>query len=301
MASRLTAGIIKDYAVYWLQEFSKHKNTATNLFPDLTVTKMSKGRVGDAVRIFIPRIIPLFRDWDPLTDRPMEDKLPPFDHSNTIVRKGIGSEYTEEDLVDDILGTKGDLQAFAREAKSYVPVQVLKMIGAGAATTYGTCFDGKALFANDHSYGGVALDNLTVTDLNTAGLAAALAHFSKIKDEKNEVMGIEPKYLMYHPDLNEKALKTLNAPMISNTSNPFEKALIPIENPYFTATNAWAVIAGRKPNTAIISYVQKQFKQNPQVDEVTAMFKRESVFFGAKVEYGLAYMDFRLGWYATTS
>ena len=34
---------------------------------------------------------------------------------------------------------------------------------------------------------------------------------------------------------------------------------------------------------------------------LTAMFKRETVFYGAKVEYGLAYMDFRLGVYYTTS
>ena len=300
MASRLTAGIIKDYAVYWLQMFNKHSNTAIRLFPEFVITKSTKARVGDSVRIKIPRIIPLMQDWNPLTDRPMEDKLPPFDHTNLIVKKGIGSEYGVEDLMDDMLGTRGDLEAFARQAREFVPLEVLKMIGLGAGTTKGVCFDGKALFANDHDYGGVALDNLKLADLNTAGLADALAHFSTIKDEKGEIMGIEPKYLMYSPFLNEKALKTLNATIISNTTNIFEKALIPVENPYLPAT-AWCVLASKKPNTAVISYVQKDFIQNPQKDEITAMFKREAVYFGAKVEYGLAYLDFRLALYYTTS
>ena len=295
MATRLTADIIKDYAVFWLQEFSAHKEQNIQIFPDLTVTKMTKARVGDSVRVKIPRIIPTMQDWNPLTDRPMEDKLPPFSHEIKIVKKGIGSEYSEEDLVDDILGTKNDLQAFAREARAYVPTLAMKMIGAGAATTYGTCFDGKALFANDHAYGSQALDNyMAGVDLDVDGLGEALAHFSGLLDEHGEVMGIKPTYLMYHPALNKAALTALQATMISNTSNVFVNALIPVENPYFTNAKDWAVIASRKPNTAILGYIEKSFTQNPQVDEITTMFMRETVKFGAKVEYGLGYMDFRL-------
>lgn len=295
MATLLTADIIKDYAVFFLERFNLYEDSNMKIFPDLTVKKETKTEVGGTVRVKIPRIIPKMQDWAPLTDRPMEDVLPPFKHNITIEKKGIGSEFYEVDLINDILGTKDKLKAYAEQAKAFIPELAMEMIGAGSATTYGTCFDGKALFANDHSYGSQALDNLMIgVDLDTDGLATALAHFKTMKDEKGQIMGIKPNYLMYHPELSKQALTTLNATIISNTSNVFVNALIPVENPYFANVKDWAVIAARKPDTAVLCYIQKEFKQNPQVDDITSMFMREVVKYGAKVEYGLGYLDFRL-------
>jgi len=295
MATILTADIIKDFAVFFLERFNQYEDLNMKIFPDLTVKHETQTEVGGTVRVKIPRIIPKMQTWHPLTDRPMEDVLPPFTHNIEIEKKGIGSEFYEKDLINDILGTKGKLQAYAEQAKAYIPQRAMEMIGTGSATTYGTCFDGKALFANDHSYGSQALDNyMAGVDLDTDGLAVALSHFNTMKDEKGEVMGIKPTYLMYHPALSKAALTTLNATMISNTSNIFQNALIPVMNPYFTNVKDWAVIASRKPNTAVLCYIQKEFKQNPQVDDITGMFMRECVKYGATVEYGLGYLDFRL-------
>jgi len=296
------AGIIKQYAVWFLETMRAHVDDAVKIFPNITVKETTQAEQGGTVRVFIPRIIPRPVDWPKLSNRPMIDKLPPFETNIEIVRKGIGTEYDINDMKVNVAKTRGDIEAYARMAKSFIPELVLEMVAAGTGTTFGTCFDGKAFFADDHSYGTETLDNkLLGVDLDSAGVGLAIAHFLNLKDERGHPMGLKPKYLMFHPSLIKAAKEALNAQMIENTSNVFMGSLELVPNPFFANAKDWAVLCQRAPQTAPIWYIEKEISQKPDVDDVTMMFSKKVIAYGIDATYGLGYGDFRLALYLQTT
>lgn len=295
-------GIIKQFAVWMLEAMRKHATTAINIFPDLTIKEDTLTEIGGTVRIFIPRIIPRAVLWPKLTNRPMQDKLPPFLHNIEIERFGIGSEYDLNDLKVNVAKTRGDIEAYGQQARSFIPERALEMIALGTGSTFGLCFDGQTFFSDTHLYGTEALDNKLVgVDLNSAGIGIALAHFSNLKDERGHPMGIQPKYLMFHPSLIQKAKEAINAQIVGNNSNVFVGELILVENPFFASPKDWAVLASRKPQTAPIWYIEKEITQIPSVDDITQMFSKKVVSYGIDMTFGLSYGDFRMALYLQTT
>lgn len=62
-------------------------------------------------------------------------------------------EFERAETVDDLNLYKSHVAGLAKIAKDFPVDMAMKMIEAGAASTYGVCFDGQNLFSTSHAYG----------------------------------------------------------------------------------------------------------------------------------------------------
>lgn len=134
------------------------------------------------------------------------------------------------------------------------------------STNAGTGFDEKAM-AND-AHTGLLLgstadnyDNLLNSDLSYTALASVRYHFTTLKSDLGQLMGMEPDLLVFQPTLwptVQELLKSEYKPHeMSNTVSAFQGYIKPYENPRLTSTTMWFVLAKKDDNFDINVFTAK--------------------------------------------
>lgn len=161
------------------------------------------------------------------------------------------------------------IESLATLAKDHPVEQALTMIESGAASTYGTCYDGKNLFATDHYFstainqsnlltGTGATQTYVLADLKKA--IDALHGFVHPQGNRTRKFNKDVKPLVICPvQMRAVFMDILKADMIGSSSNPL-KGAFELETEAFSDTNDYYVVdtnnEGNPLNAPIINPVE---------------------------------------------
>jgi len=171
-----------------------------------------------------------------ITDYRYQLKAKTFGRTFTIGRQVV--------INDDLNAMKRQPERFGRASARTLIKKIVAAI-EGDGNTY----DGSSLFAVAHSnYGSTTLAN---TAAGAAAVAAGMAAIRKATDPATgEKMGLQPKYLLVPPDLEDIALRLVNSAQLlpvstsgGGTDNATLRRLQVIVEPFLTSATGWYVLA----------------------------------------------------------
>jgi len=260
--------------------------------------------------------LPRFDDWRkvvsriaPLRDMRTNDRLR-YSYFNTLSSVSEGGTYQEfsdpseerayysptkygglaswtwEAALNDDLNVLADIpRRLALAAKLTVWYNVLNIF---AATSPPTCtYDSTALFHADHS-------NLVTVNLTSANFGAARKALmtQTAPGASSMYLGAEPKYLLVPPDLEATARKLRDSDVdIDSTTvdmgNPWKGTFDIIVIPFWSDTNAWAVVA----DPTVVPTIEVGFlggKEEPEL--YTEASNTGSAFTADKVTYKIRHV-----------
>lgn len=168
------------------------------------------------------------------------------DYKYQIALETLGRTFTvgRQTVINDDLNVLRQQPArFGRAAARTLIKSIVKGIEGDGST-----YDGKSLFHNDHN------NKLDVALANTAaGMAAVATAMAMIRTatepSTSEKMGLEPKFLLVHPNNEYVAQQLVKSAQVwpvstsgGGTLNPISGLTVLVE-PFFTSTTAWYVMA----------------------------------------------------------
>lgn len=183
----------------------------------------------------------LKEELGPYTDSTLED----FNYQIGLITKGRTFTVSREAIIND------DLQALRRQPERFGRASARTLIKqiVNAIEGDGLMYDGKNMFHLDHGNSA----NVTLTN-DAAGIAAVSAGMTVIEKSTDpttgEKYGIEAKYLLVPPDLEDTAMRIVNGQNFypvstSGGTNEIGKAkrLTVLKEPFLTSTTGWYVMA----------------------------------------------------------
>jgi phage major head subunit gpT-like protein len=159
-----------------------------------------------------------------------------------------GFQITMEAMDDDIDGAISDAApALARVARNSIETEAFSDFnnGFGSVTTP----DGSALFSNTHPLvGGGTFDNLISGDLSQGTLENAINIYDDMRDDRNQLIELEPAILLYPPELrwlvHELLKSQLRSDTATNAANALNQIVIKtIMSKYLTGDDDWFVLS----------------------------------------------------------
>lgn len=198
----------------------------------------------------------------------------------------------------------GNLDRWARSAgvrfEQHKDKLAFAALNAGAASTYGNCYDGQVLFSASHADPGA---QYTTAQSNTNALALSLDNFEtvytaagKYLDDRGEPNGLMPNLLIHAFDLKRTAVQITDNFDAYDTANrernPYAGDFTRLSAPGgYLDTTAWFLVAGGTPEKP----VNLQLRMSPQLrtwdDETQGMGVR---YYKWVARYTIFYGDWRL-------
>lgn len=146
--------------------------------------------------------------------------------------------------------------------------------------------DGKALFHADHS-------NLITGTLTATSLAAAKTALSKQKNVADELIRLQPRFLVVPPELEMAAKKLVTATTPANIEdvNVFAGEFDVIVEPRLTDTTAWYLMA----DPYSVDHLYYAYLEGNEALRVDSMeeFKTDSMDYAVRGDFGAAAIDYR--------
>ncbi len=164
-------------------------------------------------------------------------------------------------LADDTYGMYGDLVAMTGAGWP----QLLNDIRVEVITGNTVCFTGKALFANDHAYGGNTIDNLVTDALSATSFEAAFTAAAAWKFANDDLIKPLWTHLVHGPKLRSTAFNIVDAEKIVSggaaIDNPNYKRCIRAELPDLAGTydDYWMLVDA----SGMIRPVCTQIRETP--------------------------------------
>ncbi len=172
-----------------------------------------------------------------------------FDKRFTHTTYAKGFQISMEAMDDDLDGAISNAApALARVARNSIETQVFALLNEGfSATGVSATPDGAALFSNSHLLvGGGTFDNLISGDLAQATLESAINVFDDMRDDRNQLIDLEPSMLVIPPELRWVTHELLKSQLRSDTANNAANALNQIGlkvvmSKYLTGDDDWFI------------------------------------------------------------
>lgn len=174
---------------------------------------------------------------------------------------------------------------------------VFTWLNAGDGTTYGTCVDSGALFANSHTWAGAknttGQDNLYASAISLDNFNTVWVAAQQFLDDQSNYFNYNYNLLVTHPTNNVVAANITGNAQAMDTANreinPYAGTLTYITTPYFDST-AWVLVAASEPTKPIVVGIRKR----PQL--VNMWFDSQQPdggyhYFQYHARYNLAYGD----------
>ena len=162
-----------------------------------------------------------------------------------------GYQITTEAMDDDIDGAISDAApALSRVARNSIETELYADFNGGF--TSATVPDGKYIFDTDHPLvGGGTADNMITGDISQSTLESALNLYRDMRDDPNQLINMEARILLIHPNLQWIVHEILKSSQRSDTADNATNALsqIPLRvvmSKYLTNTTDWFLLS--EPN-----------------------------------------------------
>jgi phage major head subunit gpT-like protein len=157
-----------------------------------------------------------------------------------------GFQISMEAMDDDIDGAISDAApALARIARNSIETEAFSDFNNGFSSV--TTPDGVSFFNNSHVLrGGGTFDNLVSGDFAQGTLEEAINIFDDMRDERGELIELNPSILLYPPLLRWQVHEVLKSQLRSDTANNAVNALNqigirPVMSKYLTGADDWFV------------------------------------------------------------
>jgi phage major head subunit gpT-like protein len=151
-----------------------------------------------------------------------------FDKRFTHSTFAKGLQISMEAMDDDIDGAISNAApALARAARNSIETQIFALLNEGFSTTGASATpDGAALFSASHLLvGGGTFDNLVAGDLAQATLEEAINIYADMRDDRNQLIDLDPAMLIIPPELRWVTHELLKSQLRSDTANNAANAL----------------------------------------------------------------------------
>jgi hypothetical protein len=196
-----------------------------------------------------------------------------------------GYQISFEAMSDDLDGAITDAApALARIARNSIETEIYSLYNNAFAAT--TTPDGQALCADAHVLvGGGTFDNKLTADISQSAIEAALNVYSDMRDERNQLVNMEGRILLQHPDSRWITHELLRSQLRSDTSDNASNALnqLGLEtvfSKYLTDKDAWFLLSDPDMHKVIVYWREEPFSDSTLDFDTrnmkTAMFYRLS-------------------------
>ena len=245
---------------------------------------------------------PAMREW--VSER-MPKALKDNGFSITNKRFEASMSVTQEAIDDDQYGQiMIRVRQLAEAAKNYYPERAYAVFTAGNTSAYGTCYDGKNFFANNHSEGKSGTqNNLLSATLSSASLTAARTAMMRFKDENGKAMGISGNTLIVPPELETTALELVGGDLITRyvsstvdavpTVNVHKGKYNVIVTPAITDVDSWYLSATNRITKPLIFQNRKATKFDSLEGSSDTNFSRGEYQYGVSNRFEFGYADWR--------
>lgn len=160
-----------------------------------------------------------------------------------------GFQISMEAMDDDIDGAISNAApALARVARNSIETQIFSLLNEGFSSSGASATpDGAALFSDSHLLvGGGTFDNLVSGDLAQATLEEAINIFDDMRDDRNQLIDMEPQMLVIPPELRWVTHELLKSQLRSDTATNASNALNQlgmkvVQSKYLTGDDDWFV------------------------------------------------------------
>jgi phage major head subunit gpT-like protein len=170
------------------------------------------------------------------------------------------------------------VRQLGEEAARYPRELVLDVIKNGTTLTG---YDGKALFADDHSGGDNLLGGTGTTVANLqADISAVFAAMREFQDDRGRVMNIVPDLVVVPAELEFPMRQALKAGQIDGTDNVYAGLCDVMVAPELTDADDWYAFATNRAMKALIYQVRKQpeFVALDAADDYANFMRRELLY-----------------------
>ena len=158
-----------------------------------------------------------------------------------------GFQISMEAMDDDIDGAISNAApALARVARNSIETQAFALLNEGFSSSGASATpDGVALFSNSHLLvAGGTFDNLISGDLAQATLESAINIYADMRDDRNQLIELEPSMLVIPPELRWVTHELLKSQLRSDTANNAANALNQlglkvVMSKYLTGNDDW--------------------------------------------------------------
>lgn len=172
--------------------------------------------------------------------------LQAYDKRFTHATYAKGFQISMEAMDDDIDGAISNAApALARIAKNSIETEAFSDFNNGFASVETP--DGVYFFSASHALrGGGTFSNLISGDFAQGTLEQAINKFDDMRDERNQLVDLDPTILLYPPTLRWQIHEVLKSQLRSDTANNATNALNqigiePIMSKYLTGDDDWFV------------------------------------------------------------
>jgi len=164
------------------------------------------------------------------------------------------------------------------EAARYPRELVMDVITAGTSLTG---YDGKALFANDHTGGDNLLVGAGTSVANIqSDLAEAFGAMREFQDDRGRPLNLTPDLVVVPAELEFPMREALNAAIIGTNTNVYQGICDILVAPELTDANDWYVFNTRGAMKALIYQVRKapEFVALDAADDYANFMRRELLY-----------------------
>ena len=183
-----------------------------------------------------------------------------FDKRYTHSTYAKGFQISMEAMDDDIDGAISNAApALARVARNSIETQVFSLLNEGFSTTGASATpDAKALFSATHTLvGGGTFDNLVAGDLAQATLEEAINIYADMRDDRNQLIDLEPSMLIIPPELRWVTHELLKSQLRSDTALNAANALNQlgmkvVQSKYLTGDDDWFISVDPSSHRVIV-------------------------------------------------
>lgn len=189
------------------------------------------------------------------------------------------------------------VKELAVEAKRFFDELIFTLVGQGDSTTGSSyflnkviaCYDGKAMFATNHSEGSSGTQsNKGTTALTPTSTQTAITAMRKFKDDQGKPSHSNPTLMVTPPDLEFTAREILNStyyPAEGTTTtklavNVLKGILDLLVTPYLTDPNDWFIFDTKGVVKPIILQMRKAPEFTDLVTGTESAFMRKQIFYG---------------------
>ena len=220
-----------------------------------------------------------------------------FDKRYTHSTYAKGFQISMEAMDDDIDGAISNAApALARVARNSIETQVFSLLNEGFSTTGASATpDAKALFSATHTLvGGGTFDNLVAGDLAQATLEEAINIYADMRDDRNQLIDLEPSMLIIPPELRWVTHELLKSQLRSDTALNASNALNQlgmkvVQSKYLTGDDDWFISVDPSSHRVIV-YWRMEPVSDHTMDFDTGNMKSKMTY---RLSFGAA--DWR-GW-----
>ncbi len=173
-----------------------------------------------------------------------------------------GFQISTEAMDDDIDGAITDAApALSRVARNSIETEIWADYNLGFTTL--NSWDGVSLFNASHPHvGGGTFSNLVSADLSQGSIETAINIFDDFRDDRNQLIEVEPAMLIYPPKLrwlvHELFKSQLRSDTALNTANALNQlSLQPLMTKYLTSATDWFIISPASQHRMMVYWRQE--------------------------------------------